>query len=144
MSAINRVWESAEAQKEKQEMDAYLEAAKADFDHQLHANIYGAQAQGMQSSAAMHQLANSAYQNHYAQILGRQPKVPSPPFNPNEVPALMVSLETFRDLWAAKYGSQWVEASAALMDDEYWVQAYQRLDNNYLLESCRGWYRLKE
>ncbi len=75
-----------------------------------------------------------------------------PAFDPNNEPALNVSLETLRDTWAAAFGSKWVDATS-LANDKVWdigVQvlahagALQDLSSLYKTSGHSIWLRLKE
>lgn len=74
-----------------------------------------------------------------------------PEFDPNTAPAYQCSLEALADLWRAKHGDKWVRSSRAEInyrlddsDDIFWDDAEDRLRNAHLLESNRGWLRIKD
>lgn len=75
-----------------------------------------------------------------------------PEFNPNTAPAFQCTLEALCDLWRAKHGDRWVLSGRAARayatklrdaDETFWDDARDRLGSAGMLESHRGWLRLK-
>lgn len=62
-------------------------------------------------------------------------------FDPNNEPAYQMALSALCDLWAAKHGDKWVNATH---DDQFWIDAVERLGSAGKLETKRGWMRLKD
>jgi hypothetical protein len=97
-----------------------------------------AQQYNMALANSMMQTKNAVAQNIYnTKAAGQAIK----PFNPNEQEAYKIPLSNLVTLWQAKYGDEWVE----VFDDEFWRDAYTRLECNGKLENARGnWFRIKE
>lgn len=81
---------------------------------------------------------NAVSQNVYNQM-ARGPQ--AVPFNPNEIEAYKISLSNLVTLWRARFGDEWV----CNVDEDFWRDAYPRLECNGKLENARGnWFRIKE
>lgn len=82
--------------------------------------------------------------------IGEQPVRAAPEPNPNDIASLKMPLSTLKDVWAAKWGDQWVTPSTMVSTEDlpFWRNAFERLRQQELFElfdlSGTVWYRLKE
>lgn len=82
--------------------------------------------------------------------IGEQPVRAAPEPNPNEIASLKMPLSTLKDVWAAKWGDQWVTPSTTVSTEDlpFWRNAFERSRQQELFElfdlSGTVWYRLKE
>lgn len=107
-------------------------------------NIYGALNQAALQNAAIS--GNGAYGNQLTQA-SMQHAISrvwqdEMSFDPNTKPVYQMALSALADLWRAKHGDQWIQIPERT--EEFWVDAQDRLGSAGLLESTRGWMRLKD
>lgn len=79
-----------------------------------------------------------------------KPARAAPAPDPNDIASLKMPLSTLKDVWAAKWGDQWVTPSTTVSTEDlpFWRNAFERLRQQELFElfdlSGTVWYRLKE
>jgi hypothetical protein len=67
------------------------------------------------------------------------------PFNPNNREAFQIPLAQLVTMWQVKHGDQWVDGSQPMQEGEdFYADAWLRLEQNGLFERMNGWARLKE
>jgi hypothetical protein len=110
-------------------------------------DAYDQSIEGMKQRMAMEQL----YQKHVHGQTAAQQAVAAPPLNPNDAvahPAVAASLSSLRNMWAAKFGDEWVH-NLDLTTDKFWSVALKRMVPRNMLEQMTMpdgyvWFRLLE
>lgn len=106
----------------------------------------------MMQAGAMGQTAldNHIMRQHGAAPRAVKPARAAPGPDPNDIASLKMPLSTLKDVWAAKWGDQWVTPSTMVSTEDlpFWRNAFERLRQQELFElfdlSGTVWYRLKE
>ena len=94
-------------------------------------------------------LSKAQLQQVYAQI-GTGGNDVNPIYQPptreafNKDPAMKMGFTALRDLWAAKYGDDWIRVIEPGEDKAFWDTAFKRLKAGNVFECVDGWYRLEE
>ena len=133
------------------EYERQMNAVKQEMINSLYS---GQQNQGLGSSGLAN-VANavtslggmSAAQLNW--VLGQQTSV-QPPFDPNENPAYKPTLQAVVDMWALRFGDNWVNIDAFPKEDSMWADIAQRIRDAGRMEqvhtraSSGNWHRLKD
>lgn len=77
-----------------------------------------------------------------AQVIGQHTKTAKSTFDPNKEEAFQVPLSQLITLWQAKFNDTWVDMG--IEHEQFWFQAYRRLNNADMFEMVEGWVRLRE
>jgi len=119
-------------------------------------SVFGNAAQGLLGAQTLEDQIQQQIANRYTQGLAQsmlntkqavaqgvmQGAYAKSSFDPNKEEAFQVPLSQLVTLWQAKFNDTWVDMG--IEHEQFWFQAYRRLNNADMFEMVEGWVRLRE